>query len=206
MYVMSGAVGVADRAIGLQGDLDIGALKRLGGELLGREGIDEAIEPALTLHELIVVEHHTPVPQTGKREDARAKHFATSVFEQSRIDVSANQVLVDPQGLARVHRLRMDGFSIDVEREVADGGAVGHREEVLAFDRARVGVAEDLIDADASNLIADFDVDMVITHGELNRRGEIGPRADDDEAVGKNGRCREEQSRDSERGHEEDPG
>ena len=157
--VVARAVDRLDRVLALDRDVDRQPLDRLGRELLGAERIGELDDVAVALAELGVPHRHLAVGPGRDREDAGAIEPAAHVFEQRRVALGADDLLVDPPGLVLVQQPAGQLAAVDQEDEVLDRPVFGQREEELRLDLERAGVVKRLRDLDLGHLVADPGVD-----------------------------------------------
>ena len=155
--------------------LDGQPLDRLGGELLGAERIGELDDVAVALAELGVPHRDLAVGAGRDREDAGAIEPAAHVFEQGRVALGPDDLLVDPPGLVLGQEPAGQLAAVDQQHEVLDGPLFRQREEELGLDQERAGVVEGLRDLDLGDLVADPGVDADLA--DLVRAGHPGSSA-----------------------------
>ena len=120
-------------------------------------------------------------------EDAGLERAPAHVFQQRRITLAPDDVLVDGAGLVAAQQLALQLLAIHPHVEARDRGVLRQREDVGALDRIARLVDEDLVDLRRCDLVDDRHIDAVI----LDRQRDVAPgnglirrRMGDDDAVG----------------------
>ena len=170
------------------------SVRGIAGELLGVQGIEVLDQAVLGLEDLGVGDLDALLAVGRDGIDPGPEEIAAHVLEQARVAHAADDVLVDPPGLAAVEDLALDPLVADVHGEIGDGGAFGNGEDVGPLDVPAEVVDEDLVDRGLGHLVDDLHLDVVVLDAE--RAGPARPAGGrDDEAVGPEGRGRGRQRR-----------
>ncbi len=145
---------------------------RQGGDAVGPQGPGEAIERAVihrqAIDEVVAIARqrfriaHLDDARAARRyrEDAQAEIVADGLFQQTRIDAAALDLLEYLPRLRLVHRHGGTQLAVEIEGEAGDLLPVQQRKLQVAFQRTRIRVGEDHVHGRLGEAAANFGADV----------------------------------------------